>query len=97
MFLNGNNSYLLLVVQTDQAVKTVSATPLHNLAAGTEAQITEIQGDPSMTRKLLSLGLRVGSRINVLQQRRKGVVVATAGTRVALGASVADKVLTQTL
>jgi len=74
---------------------SVNKTPLHNLAVGTEAEIAEIRGDPAMARRLLSLGLRVGSRISVLQQRNSGVVVASAGTRVALGASIADKVMMQ--
>ncbi|MEW7976519.1 MAG: FeoA family protein [Candidatus Sedimenticola endophacoides] len=71
--------------------------PLPNLPAGTDARIAGIDGDPAMARKLLSLGLRVGTRIHLLQQRRRGVVVATAGTRVALGAGVADKVLVHLL
>ncbi|MEW8044092.1 MAG: ferrous iron transport protein A [gamma proteobacterium symbiont of Phacoides pectinatus] len=71
--------------------------PLPNLPAGADARIAGIDGDPAMARKLLSLGLRVGTRIHLLQQRRWGVVVATAGTRVALGAGVADKVLVHLL
>lgn len=44
-----------------------------------------------MTRRLLSLGLRVGTEVDVLHRRGQGVVVARAGIRVALGAGVADK------
>ncbi|MES9846087.1 MAG: FeoA family protein [Candidatus Sedimenticola sp. PURPLELP] len=72
-------------------------TPLDRLAVGTEAKIAEIHGDRAMARRLLSLGLRVGSEISVLQHRKRGVVVASAGTRVALGASIADKLLMQTI
>ncbi|HHH38579.1 MAG TPA: ferrous iron transport protein A [Sedimenticola sp.] len=70
---------------------------LHELPAGRSARITEIHGDRALARKLLSLGLRVGSEISVVQQRNKGVVVACAGNRVALGGNVADKMITQPL
>jgi len=50
-----------------------------------------------MTRRLLSLGLRIGSRIKVIQHRGKGVVVACEGNRVALGGGVADRILMQSL
>jgi len=70
---------------------------LPKLAVGRQARIAEIRGDRNMARRLLSLGLRVGSEISVVQQRDKGVVVARAGNRVALGGSVADKLLMQPL
>ncbi|OOZ37605.1 FeoA family protein [Solemya velesiana gill symbiont] len=72
-------------------------TPLDRLDVGTQARIAEIHGDRAMARRLLSLGLRVGSEISVVQHRKRGVVVASAGTRVALGACIADKLLMQTI
>ena len=72
-------------------------TALYQLPVGRRARITEIRGDRDMIRRLLSLGLRVGSEISVIQQRNKGVVVACAGNRIALGSSVADKVYLQPL
>jgi ferrous iron transport protein A len=72
-------------------------TTLDHIPAGQQARIEKIQGDRSLARRLLGLGLRVGSEISVLQQRNRGVVVATAGTRVALGSSIADKLLMQPL
>jgi len=70
---------------------------LDQLPAGAYARITGISGDRGLARKLLGLGLRVGSEVCVLQRRNRGVVVANAGTRVALGSSVADKLLMQPL
>lgn len=46
-----------------------------------------------MTRRLLSLGLRVGSKVDVVQHRGRGVVVASHGVRVALGGGIAAKML----
>jgi ferrous iron transport protein A len=50
-----------------------------------------------LTHRLLSLGLRVGSEIELTQRRGGGVVVACEGTRVALGAGVAEKLLVVSL
>jgi len=70
---------------------------LPQLPAGQRARISAILGDRNMTRRLLSLGLRVGSEISVVQQRNRGVVVARAGNRVALGSSIADKLMMEPL
>ncbi len=66
-------------------------TTLLQLPEGAKARITQIQGGRNLTRRLLSLGLRVGSEISVVQQRNKGVVIACNGNRVALGYGAADK------
>lgn len=66
-------------------------TALSQLRVGQHVRITEIRGGREMTRRLLSLGLRVGTEVDVLHRRGQGVVVARAGIRVALGAGVADK------
>ena len=68
---------------------------LTQLPLGVDAQICAIHGGRNMTRRLLSLGLRVGSRIRVSQQRGKGVVVACQGNRVALGGGVAERIMMQ--
>ncbi|MCW8906592.1 MAG: ferrous iron transport protein A [Sedimenticola sp.] len=80
-----------------------TATPLDRpitldqMSTGACARIVGVAGDRGLARKLLGLGLRVGSEVSILQRRSRGVVVANAGTRVALGSSVADKLLMQPL
>jgi ferrous iron transport protein A len=72
--------------------ETINApTTLLQLPEGARARIIQIQGGRNLIRRLISLGLRIGSEINVVQQRKKGVVVACNGNRVALGYGVADK------
>lgn len=66
-------------------------TPLTALPAGATARIAEIRGGRALTHKLFGLGLRVGSRVRVLQQRGRGVVLSSAATRVAIGGGVADQ------
>jgi ferrous iron transport protein A len=71
---------------------------LCDLPNGCHARVLQIQGGKELHRKLLSLGLRVGSELNLLQHRHRGVVVAThAGTRLALGGGIAEKLLMQPL
>jgi ferrous iron transport protein A len=72
-------------------------TTLNQIAVGQRARITKISGDKSLARRLLGLGLRVGSEISLIQHRDKGVVIASSGTRVALGSTVADKLTIQPL
>lgn len=70
---------------------------LSNLPIGRHARIAAIQGGRGLHRRLLSLGLRIGSEIDVLHQRGHGVVVASAGNRIALGGGVAEKLLIEPL
>jgi ferrous iron transport protein A len=76
---------------TDQLVA------LARLPLGSHATVRRILGGRQLTHRLLSLGLRVGSEIELTQRRGGGVVVASAGTRVALGAGVAEKLLVERL
>ncbi len=63
------------------------------LPVGRRARIARLNGGREMTRRLLSLGLRVGSEVDVVQHRGRGVVVACQDARVALGGGVAAKIL----
>jgi ferrous iron transport protein A len=66
---------------------------LSRLPVGSRACIKQVLGGRLLVHRLLSLGLRVGSEIELLQRRGSGVVVACQGNRVALGAGVAEKLL----
>ncbi|MBL3529110.1 MAG: ferrous iron transport protein A [gamma proteobacterium endosymbiont of Lamellibrachia anaximandri] len=77
-------------LESESVTDTVS---LASLPVGAHARILEVRGGRQMTRRLLSLGLRVGSEVDVLQHRGRGVVVANGGVRVALGGGVAEKLL----
>jgi len=70
---------------------------LASLPIGSHARITAILGGHGLHRRLMGLGLRVGSEIDVLHQRGRGVVVASAGNRIALGGGVAEKLLIEPL
>jgi len=67
--------------------------PLGELPIGKPARIAEIKGGMNLSRRLLGLGLRIGTRVAIVQRRPHGVVVANDGSRVALGAGVVDKLV----
>lgn len=77
---------------------SISATSLATLGAlpvGGHARIARIDGGTQLTRRLMGLGLRVGSEVAVLQHRGRGVVLASGDTRIALGGDIATHLLVQ--
>ncbi|MCM8856756.1 MAG: ferrous iron transport protein A [Candidatus Thiodiazotropha sp.] len=66
---------------------------LARLPVGSRAMIKRIAGGRHLVHRLMSLGLRMGSEVELIQRRGGGVVVASQGARVALGAGVAEKLL----
>ena len=65
---------------------TLSDTPV-----GKKVRLVAIDGNRLLVRRFLSLGLCLGSEVEVLHHRGRGVVVANQGNRVALGGGMADK------
>lgn len=78
---------------TGSTVTDKTTITLDQMPVGKKARIAKIEGDRSVARRLMGLGLRVGSEVSVLQHRGRGVVVANSGNRVALGGSIAGKLL----
>lgn len=72
-------------------------TSLLTLKNGHSGRISSIEGGKQMVRRMLSLGLRVGTVVNMLNHRGKSVVIQNAGTRVALGPGIAEKLLVEPL
>ena len=71
---------------------TLSDTPV-----GKKVRLVAIDGNHLLIRRFLSLGLSLGSEVEVLHHRGRGVVVAKQGNRVALGGGMADKLHTEIL
>ncbi len=72
-------------------------TSLAELDGGVRARIVEIRAGNRMTRRCLALGLRVGAELTVSHKRGRGVLVASDGNRVALGADMAERLLVERL
>jgi ferrous iron transport protein A len=71
--------------------------PLTQAPAGIRVRLVSIAGGRQLARRLLALGLSVGSELEVLHHRGHGVVVARDGNRVALGGGVAEHLLAEIL
>ncbi len=63
---------------------------LKQLAIGEHAKVVKITGGKTMVRKMMSLGIKTGSNIELLHHRGNNVVVRSNGTRIAIGASIAN-------
>jgi ferrous iron transport protein A len=70
---------------------------LAQIPEGARVRILDQGDDKQLARKLLSLGLRIGAEVQVLQRRGEGVVVISSGTRVALGSGVASSLRVENL
>ncbi len=70
---------------------------LSETPAGRKVRLVAIDGGRQLTRRLLALGLSLGSEVEILHHRARGVVVARQGNRVALGKSIAEKLHTEVL
>ena len=71
--------------------------PLSETPAGHKVRLVAIDGGRQLTRRLLSLGLSLGSEVEILHHRGRGVVVAKQGNRVALGRGIAEKLRAEIL
>ena len=77
--------------------RTVSILPLSEAAIGKRFRLVQINGGHRLTRRLMALGLGLGTELEVVQRRGHGIVVARDGNRVALGEGVAQKLLGEAL
>lgn len=68
------------------SVMKLSDTPI-----GQRVRLVSVDGGRLLVRRLLSLGLTLGSEVEILHHRGRGVVVARQGNRVALGGGIAEK------
>jgi ferrous iron transport protein A len=64
---------------------------LNQIGVGQKVRLEAIDGDHQLIRKLLGLGIRIGTNLTITQRRGAGVVVANQGARVAIGPGLADK------
>lgn len=70
---------------------------LSETSIGQKVRLVAVDGNRLLVRRLLSLGLTLGSEVEVLQHRGRGVVVGRDGNRVALGGGIAEKLQAETI
>ena len=81
-----------IVVSFGGVAEKMQSLSINQLSEGQTAMIAKITGDKSLVRKMIGLGLRVGSEVCLLQHRRQGCVLANRGTRIALGECIASQI-----
>jgi Fe2+ transport system protein FeoA len=72
-------------------------TSLLTLKDGSRGRIAAIEGDNQLIKRMLSLGIRVGTIVDMLNHRGHSVVIKNDSTRVALGPGIADKLQVEPL
>lgn len=74
-----------------------SGLTLDTLPPGEPVRVVGLLGGRELQRRLLALGLRLGSVVTVVQHRGRGLVVSQGETRIALGGGVAEKIRVERL
>lgn len=67
--------------------------PLTMASEGERVQISFLSGSPGLEARLVSLGLNLGSELEVLHRLGGNTVVRRGESRLALGAGMAHKVM----
>ena len=75
----------------------MSSKALSEVVVGQKVRLVAVDGSRQLVRRLMSLGLSIGSEVEVLRHRDRGVVVARDGNRVALGKGIAEKLRAEVL
>ncbi len=88
--------YELYEDKKNQAIddSTVSVMPLAMASAGEKIRIVKFAGGRGMHQRLSSMGLNVGSEIEIIKKGFQGPLLIEAGdTRLAIGAGMAHKII----
>lgn len=64
---------------------------LKNSEIGKYYQVTELQMEGKLLRRLQALGLTIGTKIKVLNRKKSGsIIFSVRGTRLAIGSRIAE-------
>ena len=87
--------YELYEDKKNQAIdSTVSVMPLAMASAGEKIRIVKFASGRGMCQRLSSMGLNVGSEVEIIKKGFQGPVLIEAGdTRLAIGAGMAHKII----
>ena len=81
-----------------RAMEELADQPLSRIPTGSKGTVKELTGGHAFHSRVVSMGLTVGSNIEVIQHtgRRKGpTLIATGSTRLALGHGMAEKIMVE--
>jgi len=72
-----------------------SPFPLHSAGSGQSLRLTRITAGRKLTHRLTELGLTPGVQIEILHDHGGSLVLAVRDARLALGRSIASKILVE--
>lgn len=73
--------------------KKMSLVPLNNLTAGQEGIVKQVIGGIGLIKKLLNIGIRIGSKIKVINASGGPIIISSEGTKAAIGRGAASRIL----
>lgn len=82
---------------TVEKVHPQDLKPLSALKAGEEGIVKQVAGGMGFIKKLLNIGIRIGSTIRVINASGGPMIVASEGTKAAIGKGAAAKILIETI
>jgi len=81
------------MISAPSADKPVEAVfPLILAKSGEDVTIAAIRGGKGLHRKLMELGLRTGTTVNIMQKHGGRMILAHDGQRTALGTGMTQKI-----
>jgi len=78
-----------------RAVERREILPLWRAPMGVPLRIESIQADKATEKRLLSMGMPLGTLVEILHRRGGAVVLAVGGSRLAVGADMACRILVE--
>jgi len=80
--------------KSSEDLSSKNALPLAMASEGESLRIVSLTGGRGFHEKLVSMGLNVGDKIEIVQRRAGGtLVIAKGGIRYGLGGGMAQKIL----
>ena len=74
-----------------------SVIPVSDITVGRRLRLIRVDGGARLTRRLLALGICIGSEARLIQRRAGGVVLARDGNRIAIGEGISRKLFAEVL
>ena len=78
-----------------RAVERREIVPLWQAPMGVPLRIEAIQADKATEKRLLSMGMPLGTLVEILHRRGAAVVLAVGGARLAVGSDMARRILVE--
>lgn len=78
-----------------RALEQDNAIPLREAPAGVPLRIHALRADKTLEKRLISMGMPLGSEVEIVQRRGPSVVLAVGSSRIALGSEMVRKILVE--